>query len=359
MPLETVLNRNQLELQYVEQTFHLRMLGLAVGALSVGAAFLELHAASWEWALLAVYVLFWPHLAYGLSRRAKSPGQGEHRSIYIDASVAGFLIALIHFSAVPSLTMVMVTGMTTVSTGGWRLMVRGLMVMLVGAALAIAITGCHWQPQSSMNVIVATIPLMVAYPVAVSAAINRLARKVGNQNRMLNELSRTDGLTTLPNRQHWQHALTLEFQRYLRTHRPATLVMLDLDGFKVLNDTYGHTTGDKVLRRVADILHENSRNIDTPGRFGGDELALVMPETDRDGARMLMERIRREVEREEFDESSRIKITVSIGLAEINRLMTDPLDWIKAADDALYMAKDRGRNRVCTAAYEAPPGASL
>ena len=95
--------------------------------------------------------------------------------------------------------------------------------------------------------------------------------------------------------------------------------MIDLDGFKPLNDTYGHTVGDPVLRRVADILHENCRSIDTPGRFGGDEFGLVMPETDRDGARMLMERVRREIEREVFGDDDAMHVTVSIGLAEINR----------------------------------------
>ena len=132
--------------------------------------------------------------------------------------------------------------------------------------------------------------------------------------------------------------------------------MLDLDGFKPLNDTYGHPVGDTVLRRIADILHENCRNIDSPGRFGGDEFGLVMPETDRDGARMLIERVRREIEREVFGDDDALHVTVSIGLAEINRSMSDPLDWIKAADDELRLAKEQGRNRVCTAPYAAHPG---
>jgi diguanylate cyclase len=256
---------------------------------------------------------------------------------------------------VPSLSILMITGSTLVSSGGWRLMLRGLSMLVVGFLLGILLAGFHWQPHTSDEVLLATIPLLVAYPVAVSAATYRLARRVSRQNLLLNQLSRTDSLTSLPNRHHWQQALTLEFQRYLRTHRAATLVMIDLDGFKHLNDTHGHTVGDRVLRRVAGILHENCRSIDTPGRFGGDEFGLVMPETDRDGARMLMERVRREVEREVFDEQDGIRITVSIGLSEIDPAMSDPVDWIKSADDALYLAKDQGRNRVCTALYAEVP----
>ncbi|WP_113064862.1 diguanylate cyclase [Oleiagrimonas sp. MCCC 1A03011] len=352
-----IINKRQNELRYVEQTYHMRMLGLALGLFPVGAVLFAHHAPVWQWVLLAVYALLWPQAAYLIARSSITPGKTEFRSTLVDATMAGLWLALIHFNALPSLSMIMIMGMALVSSGGWRLMVPGVFLMVLGILLGILLDGFQWLPHSSGGIVLLTIPLLVMYPVAVSAATYRLARHVGRQNQLLSQLSRTDSLTTLPNRHHWQQALTLEFQRFLRTHRPATLVMLDLDGFKQLNDTYGHTVGDDVLRRVADLLHENSRNIDTPGRFGGDEFGLVMPETDRDGARMLMERIRREIEREEFDVDTSLRVTVSIGLAEITRVMSDPMDWIKAADDALYLAKEQGRNRVCTAPYAAPTGA--
>lgn len=345
------IKKHQNELQYIEQTYHLRMLGLVLGMFPVAAILYDLHVPVWQWVTLGVFALVWPQLAYILARAALSPGRAETRSILVDAAMAGLWLNLIHFNAVPSLSILMITGTTLVSSGGWLLMLRGLSMMVLGCLLGILLAGFNWQPHTSDQVLLATIPLLVAYPIAVSAATYRLARRVGRQNLLLNQLSRTDSLTTLPNRHHWQQSLTLEFQRYLRTHRPASLVMIDLDGFKHLNDTHGHTMGDRVLRRIADILHENCRSIDTPGRFGGDEFGLVMPETDRDGARMLMERVRREVEREVFDDEDTIRITVSIGLAEIDLTMSDPVDWIKAADDALYLAKEQGRNRVCTAAY--------
>jgi diguanylate cyclase len=346
---ESVIDKRQLELRFIEQTYHLRMLGLVLGVFAVGACLHEQQAPLWQWIAIAVYLLVWPQFAYLLSRRSGGPGRSEFRNILFDSFLVGAWIAVIRFNAVPSLTLLMVMGMNQVSGGSWKLLVRGLLALLLGCVAGTLIAGIAWEPATSMFVLVSTIPLLVIYPIAVSAAGNRLARQFSKQNRMLNQLSRTDGLTRLPNRQHWQQALNLEFQRYLRTRRPATLVMLDLDGFKPLNDTYGHTVGDLVLRRVADILGENSRNIDTPGRFGGDELALVMPETDRDGARMLMERVRWEIEREEFEGNENLRVTISIGLAEIDRTMSDPLDWIKAADDALYLAKQQGRNRVCVA----------
>ena len=345
------IKKHHSELQYIEQTYHLRMLGLALGLLPVGLILYALHVPTWQWIVLGVFALVWPQLAYVLARNAASPGRAEVRSILVDAAMSGLWVALIHCNAVPSLSILMISGSTLVSSGGWRLMIRGLSMLVIGFFLGILLVGFHWQPHTSDSVLLATIPLLVAYPVAVSAATYRLARRVSRQNLLLSQLSRTDSLTTLPNRHHWQQSLTLEFQRYLRTHRAATLVMIDLDGFKHLNDTHGHTVGDRVLRRVADILHENCRSIDTPGRFGGDEFGLVMPETDRDGARMLMERVRREVEREVFDDLDGIRVTVSIGLSEIDPTMSDPVDWIKTADDALYLAKDQGRNRVCTAAY--------
>lgn len=347
----TNTNRHQIELRYAEQSYYLRMLGLALGMLSVGMVFHELAVPAWQWGLLGVLAVLWPQLAHVLASRANNPARAEVRSILTDAGLAGVWLVLIHFNAVPSLTILMIAGTTLVSSGGWRLLVRGLSMMMIGFLVCIVLTGWHWQPATSNQVLLATIPLMVAYPVVVSAATYRLARRFSRQNQLLSQLSRTDSLTNLPNRHHWQQSLSLEYQRFLRTRRPAALVMIDLDGFKSLNDTHGHTVGDQVLRKVADILNENCRSIDTPGRFGGDELGLVMPETDRDGARMLMERVRREVEREVYADSDDIHVTVSIGLAEIDASMSDPMDWIKAADDALYLAKEQGRNRVCTAAF--------
>jgi len=347
----TNINKHQSELQYVEQSYYLRMLGLALGMLSVGMVFHELNVPVWQWVLLGILTVVWPQLAHYFASHAEHPARAEVRSILVDVGLAGAWVVLVRFNAVPSLTILMIAGTTMVSSGGWRLLVRGLSMMMIGFLLGILLTGWHWQPRTSDHVLLATIPLLVAFPVVVSAATYRLARRFGRQNEMLSQLSRTDSLTSLPNRHHWQQSLTLEFQRYLRTRRPATLVMLDLDGFKALNDAHGHMVGDEVLRRVADILNENCRSIDTPGRFGGDELGLVMPETDRDGARMLMERVRKEVEREVLADNDDIRVTVSIGLAEIDASMSDPLDWIKAADDALYLAKEQGRNRVCTAAF--------
>lgn len=349
----SAINKRQQKLYFIEQTYHMRMLGAALLALAVGACLYALQAPIWQWLLLGVFLLLWPQAAYFVARRAQSPTQTEFRNILLDALLAGFWIALVQFNAVPALTLLTVSAVTLVSAGGWRLLVQGLLALVLGCGCGVLVAGMAWHPPTSMTVLAFSIPLLVIYPVVISSLVYRLARRVNKQNHMLDQLSRTDELTQLPNRHHWQQALNLEFQRCLRTHRPATLVMLDLDGFKQLNDRCGHTSGDAVLRRVADILDENSRELDTPGRYGGDELTLVMPETDRDSARMVMERMRDRIEHETFDEIEDIRVTISIGLAEIDAGMSDPLDWIKAADDALYLAKEQGRNRVCTATYVA------
>ncbi len=356
MSSQASISKTQMQLQYVERAYQLRMLGLILAALPVTVILHDLHVPMWQWLMLGAYVLIWPQVSYLAARRAQSPAKAEVNSILADAVSAGIWIAIIQFNAVPGMVILMELGMTLVSSGGWRLAARGLLFAMLGTLLGILLVGLHWVPATNMEVLIASIPLLVVYPLVVSGATYQLARRVRRQNQLLNQLSRTDGLTGLPNRHHWQQAMALEFQRYLRTHRSAILVMIDVDGFKPLNDTYGHTAGDHILGRLAEILRENSRNIDTPGRFGGDEFALVMPETDRDGARMLMERVRREVERETFGDHGTIRVSVSIGLAEVDTDMSDPVDWIKAADDALYLAKEQGRNRVCTAPFAGPRG---
>lgn len=119
--------------------------------------------------------------------------------------------------------------------------------------------------------------------------------------------------------------------------------MFDIDHFKEINDTYGHLTGDDVLKTLADIVRENLRKIDSLVRWGGEEFMIIAPETDLEGAKILAERIRKKVESYKFD---KIKtITISLGLALFEKDDTEN-SVIKRADDALYNAKKRGRNRV-------------
>ena len=162
----------------------------------------------------------------------------------------------------------------------------------------------------------------------------------------------TDELTGLFNRRRFQEAMVTEVERSKRFGQAVGLVLLDLDDFKAVNDTYGHQQGDLVLREVARVLRERSREIDAPARYGGEELAVVLPGTDLEGAYNLAERVRAGIEELELpllEGHGALRVTASFGVATLPGSADDTRGLVAAADEALYRAKRAGKNRTVRA----------
>jgi diguanylate cyclase (GGDEF)-like protein len=162
----------------------------------------------------------------------------------------------------------------------------------------------------------------------------------------------TDELTGLYNHRRFQEAMAAETERARRFDQPMSLVMLDIDNFKSVNDTYGHQQGDRVLAEVARVLRESSREIDSPARYGGEELAVVLPQTSIEGAYQLAERVRLEVAALEIplvEGAGAITVTASLGVASLPANAQDGGGLIAAADAALYDAKRAGKNKTVRA----------
>ena len=172
-------------------------------------------------------------------------------------------------------------------------------------------------------------------------------------NKALQELAlsnRIDGLTQAFNRKHWEECLAKEFSRARRYKHDLALLMLDLDHFKLLNDTFGHQGGDLVLIETAKKIDKLLRMGDLFGRYGGEEFAIILPNTDLEGAEEVAERIRQSIAKNTIDYNQKtISVTASIGVAIIDSNDTRYEDLISNADLALYQAKAAGRNRVCLA----------
>ncbi|MBN2608589.1 MAG: diguanylate cyclase, partial [Candidatus Fermentibacteraceae bacterium] len=168
--------------------------------------------------------------------------------------------------------------------------------------------------------------------------------------RELEKLARTDSLTGLLNRQHLMERLEEEMDRTFRYRRPLSLMIVDLDHFKDVNDNHGHLVGDAVLKAAATRISETLRKTDFAGRYGGEEFCVVLPETGLKGATGLAERLRKSMEgsRHPMDDGTELRITCSIGVAEAS--CRDIEETIAVADAALYLAKRSGRNRVERAA---------
>jgi diguanylate cyclase (GGDEF)-like protein len=176
-------------------------------------------------------------------------------------------------------------------------------------------------------------------------------RELEVANKRLRKLSITDGLTELFNHRHVHELLRDEFERSRRTEEPLGVAMIDLDKFKNVNDTYGHPTGDVILYETARILTDTAREIDMVGRYGGEEFIAILPNTTEEEAERFAERVRTAVEGHVYrDESNEIRMTCSSGVASFPMdAVSTPEALLKEADEALYAAKETGRNRVIRA----------
>jgi two-component system, cell cycle response regulator len=184
--------------------------------------------------------------------------------------------------------------------------------------------------------------------VARTLHAQRLAKRA-QQADVYEKLAHTDGLTELYNYRFFQQLLGVEWNRAQRFNRPLSLIMLDLDHFKAYNDLYGHQAGDQALRQLGQLLRRSSRSYDAVARYGGDEFAMILPETSQEMAAEVAERVRVGVESETLEGDPRAPgahLTASLGVATFPEHATEPRALIRKADLALYHAKTCGGNRV-------------
>jgi two-component system cell cycle response regulator len=180
-------------------------------------------------------------------------------------------------------------------------------------------------------------------------ALEEANQQLQAANDQLLRLSVTDDRTSLYNDRYLRQRLTEEFKRSVRYGTALSLILLDLDHFKKVNDRYGHDCGDAVLRQFGEILVDNAREIDIVGRYGGEEFLMVLPNTDGIKAAIVGERVRKATEDFLFRYQDQIvRLTTSAGISSVptNRELREEEQFVRAADEALYRAKEGGRNKV-------------
>lgn len=180
----------------------------------------------------------------------------------------------------------------------------------------------------------------------VEALANQAAIAV--DNAQLYELATKDGLTKLYIHRHFYFLLESEIKRVQRYHHVLSLIMMDIDNFKQVNDTYGHLVGDMVLKEIASTIQKTIRHVDIPARYGGEEFTVILPETAAANALTISERLRKKISEIEVkvDEKTIIRPTVSMGIAEYPNAAEDIKDLIDCADKALYVSKENGKNCI-------------
>jgi len=323
----------------------MRALGLGLGVLPIASVLYEQQAPIYAWVALFINGYIWPHAAYLVARRSRHPARTEFRNLIADSALGGMWIAVMQFNLLPSALLAVMLSVDKIGVAGWRFLARTAAAQVLACAATSAMLGFPVQLHTTMFNIAASLPFLFAYPMAISTAAYALGRKVLDQNHQLQYLNRIDALTGLFNRRYWEEAAERELARYLRTRRPAVVMMIDVDDFKQVNDRYGHVVGDTLLCGVAEVLKTSLREIDVPARYGGDEFCVLLAETSTDGAREVAERLRVMVEAVRCEQAPDVRCTISIGMAEANRLLVNVQDWVNLADGAMYQAKRKGRNR--------------
>jgi diguanylate cyclase len=325
----------------------LRALGLGLGAVMVGTVLYRHHAPAPVWGLLALYVLVWPHAAWLLARRSERPVAADRRWMAVDAAMMGVWIALMQFNLLPSVLLAVMFAMTLVAIGGGALLLRGTLVQVLACGITAALNGLAAEPVTGIPELLAAIPLLVVFPMALSVIMYGLSQRVRQQNRVLREMSSIDGLSGLFNRRHWEGVVDALLAA---RHRPAAVMLLiDIDHFKRVNDQHGHTAGDDVIRMVGATIRTSLREGDLAGRYGGDEFCVVLRDIDAIAAERVAERIRSRIACSLLENVPGLHCTVSIGVAQDDPEFRSVSDWVKEADGALYRAKLAGRNGFAVA----------
>jgi len=254
-----------------------------------------------------------------------------------------------------SLTVFIIGAHTVQSHAGARL--ASLLMWLVSSLTAcggVALVGYQGHAIGELTVVTASFILggLVAFGMTMTFShLYNMHARLQAERSLLKRYALTDSLTGLPNRLAFETTLESDYTLALRTQQPLSLILFDLDRFKHVNDTYGHSRGDSVLAHVAQVLHSVIRGSDHPARWGGEEFVVVLPNSTAHDAVVLAERLRKAVETTNFSVGS---LTVSLGVAQLHE--TDsPLSLVRRADEALYRAKAGGRNRVECDEHEVLP----
>lgn len=332
--------------QLPKKVFRFRVIGMAFGGLPIAVILLELQSSVlvWLWWFFGCYL--WPHLALFFAKKSSNPFKFERNNLIFDSFIAGTWTALLHFNLLPAVLLLAITVADKVSSGIKDLWLYSMPFMFLGILLPAALTGFAYQPVSSMNVIIACLPILILHTLLVSMGSYQLVRKVQLQNRKLRELSQKDPLTSLYNRRHWQQQTQELMKQCATSNTSATLILIDIDYFKQINDTHGHSIGDDVLIAISKIITQAIPENSIAGRLGGDEFAIAVPR-NLEKSRILAENISQQVKTIQLETQTKLICSISIGISGFDNASTSDLrNWFDKADKNLNQAKDSGRNKI-------------
>lgn len=236
------------------------------------------------------------------------------------------------------------------SKAKWKILRLLIFLFIVGYFL---FAGTLWMFRDSLSML-SLIPSSLLFLGGIFVFfVGQLSLKTTNDIKdlaVLKQESITDALTGLRNRRYFDQRISEEVALSTRYKLPLTLMLIDVDHFKKVNDTYGHTVGDEVLQTLSKIIQNVVRDSDIVARYGGEEIVIITPNTTKEEAAILAERLREKVEQTKVATIATtqevVQVTISIGLCSLSPIITDKEALLEESDQSLYLAKKHGRNRV-------------
>lgn len=313
------------------------------------------------WIILGIYiisneVLLWITNKPNLSSEHSSEGLSRFNTIFTTI----LIIAVTIFTG--NSDYIFLTLIPLIQSISYGKTARSLKIFIICAFIVFLAYALGWFENknliSNQNIILTktlsflTVTGILAY---LGKIFNRFIEFAGNKADILHNMATTDALTGLINRREFNRRIAEEFSRAKRHKSPLSLALFDIDFFKKINDTYGHNAGDAILKELGLLISSKTRTSDVACRYGGEEFALILPETSQVEAYELLDRLRQIVEEEIFNKTAKpIKATISVGVAQLDLSDKAPIDFCERADKALYKAKQGGRNRVERASLGLP-----
>ncbi len=343
-----------------------RLFVCALIGLTLGAHLLDIGAPAWLWALLVAQFYVYPHLLYWHARRAGNQMRAEMSHLLLDCMVSGAWVAGLGFPAWPSFILFACNNINfVVFYGGCAGLPRLAVTMSLSMAL-VWFSGLHYplHPQTSFVATLLSMVTLTLYLISLAQtgygramALRQSNRKLREQYQeihalqaRLREQAVRDPLTGLYNRRHLSDVLGPELARCRAAHKPLAVLLIDIDHFKSVNDTWGHAAGDTVLQALARLMLRHVRTQDMVFRYGGEEFLLLLPEASLEIALERAEELRMAFSqtpmRIDDQDLPPLTVTLSCGVAAFPQHADEGDALICFADRALYAAKEHGRNRT-------------
>lgn len=333
-------------LRFISQMRFLRTVGLATLFFPLADGLVAHSIELFWWVLLVMWVFLWPQLAWNIACRAAAPRHSELNNVKADGVVAGFWIGILEMNPLIALAVLVVVGLNFLGAGGMKIFISGMLLLLISVLITSELFAVSMSFMSTHTNFFWVIPAVMLYPFVFSCVSYYTVLELIRDKQKLKETSSRDGMTGIYNRTHWDRLVYDEFETCRQSGVQAIVMLIDIDHFKKINDTWGHDAGDEAIMTFSKALQSSLRKDDICGRLGGDEFAVFMRDVSPLNALAVMSRIRRSLKDVPLAGAARVQLGISVGVAILTPGTDNCQAWIKKADMALYHAKEAGRNRT-------------